>query len=296
MLAAPSDPAELRTRWDLLQQIRQSLESDLGVLEEIFAAWRAGTIETVDESFEFTVPLTTAGDPGEACTTASPEVPKTLNDLWQRYGVGVFVTWSTGRSDKQIPVTPTTSQIATRIPDLVTLSIVEHQHGMPVITASSGHLVMDDWSKTEYFTLEKSLFGRRSLALTFSDDGIVIGVAVEGAASLAEAAAAVGQLPAAVADGVGSLNTAVSGLSAARRAELSQVKQQVELEQQRITNAGLHATVADAARLQRLRQAQAILDTQTAIGKADPRLLSLLGAGSDRDWPTVPASGGAPFE
>lgn len=98
------------------------------------------------------------------------------------------------------------------------VSIVEYQQGVPVVTASSRHLVMDDRSKTEYFLLEKSLFGRRSLALTFNDDGIVTGVAVEGAPSLAEAASAVGQLPTAVASGLGSLNTTVSGVAAARRA------------------------------------------------------------------------------
>ena len=222
VLADSADPGAPRARWDLLQQVRQSLESDLGVLNAHFAAWRAGTIETLDESFEFTVPLTelksTAGEPGEACTTPSPEAPKTLPDLWRRYGVGVTVTWGAGRSDKHIPVTPTTSQIATRIPDPVMVSIVEYQQGVPVVTASSRHLVMDDRSKTEYFLLEKSLFGRRSLALTFNDDGIVTGVAVEGAASLAEAASAVGQLPTAVASGLGSLNTTVSGVAAARRA------------------------------------------------------------------------------
>jgi hypothetical protein len=291
VLADPADPGSLRARWDLLQEVRQSLESDLGVLDAHFAAWHAGTIETADESFEFTVPLTelksTAGEPGEACTTELPDAPKTLPDLWRRYGVGVSVTWGAGRSDKQIPVTPQASQIATRIPDLVMVSIVEHQQGVPVVTASSRHLVMDDQSKTEYFLLEKSLFGRRSLALTFEDDGIVTGVAVEGAASLAEAASAIGQLPAAVASGLGSLNTTVSGVATARRAaqeaELAQVKQQVELEQQRITKAGLQATAADAARLQRLQQVKALLDTQTAIGKADPRLLTPLGPGADRD-------------
>jgi hypothetical protein len=81
---------------------------------------------------------------------------------------------------------------------------------------------------------------------------------------------------------------------AAQEAELAQVKQQVELEQQRITKAGLQATPADAARLQRLQQVKALLDTQTAIGKADPRLLTLRGPGADRDWDPVRANGGTP--
>lgn len=302
VLADPTDQGALRARWDLLQQVRQSLESDLNVLDTHFAAWRAGTIETVDESFEFTVPLTelkgTAGELGEACNTDSPEAPKTLPDLWRQYGVGVTAAWGAGRTNNLVPVTAKTSQIATRLPDLVTLSIVEHQHGVPVITASSRHLVIDDRSKVEYFPLEKSLFGRRSLALTFNDDGIVTGIAVEGAANLAEAASAVGQLPTAVASGLGSLNTTVSGLTTARRAaqeaELAQVKQQVELEQQRLTKAGLQATAADAARLQRLQQVKALLDSQTAIGKADPRLLTLLGSGTDLERTPARGDGGAP--
>jgi hypothetical protein len=290
-------------RWDLLQRVRQSLESERDILDAHFAAWRAGTIETVDEAFEFAVPLTelrsSAGQPDAACSDESPEPPKTLHDLWTRYGVGVVATWGDGRAGGEVKVQPASSQIVTRIPDRVTLSVVERQHGVPVVTASSTHLVMDDYSEVEYFTLEKSLFGRRSLALTFDGDGVVTGVAVEGAASLAEAASATGQLPAAVGGGIGSLNTAVSGLATARRAareaELAQVKQQVELEQQRVTAAGLHATAADAARLQRLQQVRTLLDTQVAISKADPRFVaSLLGPGTDPDWYQAPASGGAP--
>ena len=301
VLANPAGTAASTARWDLLQRVKQSLEGELDVLDAHFAAWRAGTIETVDEAFEFAVPLTalgsSAGKPDEAGAKPSPEAPKTLADLWTRYGVGVVATWSAARSEKQIAVTPTTSQIATRIPDPVTISIIECQQKVPVMTGSSRHLVMDDRSKIEYFPLEKSLFGRRSLALNFDENGSVTGVAVEGAASLAEAASAVAQLPAAVGGGVGSVNTAVSGLATARRAaqeaELAQVKQQVELEQQKITQAGLHATAADAARLQHLQQLQTLLNTQTAISKADPRLVTL-NAGTDLDWYQAPATKGAP--
>lgn len=289
-------------RWDLLQRVKQSLESERDLLDAHFAAWRAGTIETVDEAFEFAVPLSelrgSAGQPDAACSEESPESPKTLHHLWTQYGVGVAASWGDGRGGQQVNVHPTSSQIATRIPDRVTLSVVEHQHGVPVVTASSTHLVMDDYSEVEYFTLEKSLFGRRSLALTFDGDGVVTGVAVEGAASLAQAASATGQLPAAIDGGIGSLNTAVSGLATARRsareAELAQVKQQVELAQQRVTAAGLHATAADAARLQRLQQLRTLLDTQAAISKADPRLVaSLPNPGTDPDWYQAPANGGA---
>jgi hypothetical protein len=296
-------PDTAAARWDLLQRVRQSLESERDLLDAHFAAWRAGTIETADEAFEFAVPLTelqsSAEQLGPACSEKSPEAPKTLHDLWTRYGVGAAATWGAGRSGRQVGIQAEPSQIATRIPDRVTLSVVEHQHGVPVVTASSTHLVMDDYSEVEYFRLEKSLFGRRSLALTFDGDGVVTGVAVEGAASLAEAASAAGQLPAAVGAGVGSLNTAVSGLATARRAareaELAQVKQQVELEQQRITEAGLHATAADAARLQRLQQLRTLLDTQAAISKSDPRLVaSLPGPSTHPDWYQAPANEGAP--
>jgi hypothetical protein len=303
-LTDPADTPMLAARWDLLQRVRQSLESELSVLGAHFDAWHAGLTETVDEVFEFAVPLTaletSVGPLGSACSQESPKVPENLGELWTRYGVGVTAAWATGRGSQNVPVEPSSSQIATRVPDLVTLSVIEHRHGEAVVTASERHLVVDDYSQVKCFTLDKSRFGRRSLALTFDDQGMLTGVAVEGSASLADAASAAGQLPGAFSSGVSSLNTAVSGLATARRAaqdaQLAQVKQQVDLEQQKITQAGLLATAADAARLQRLQQLQAILTTQTAISQADPRLVSLLGTGTgpDLDWYQAPANGGAP--
>lgn len=278
-----ADPAAAdRARWDLLERMHRSLAAELAILDTHRAAWRDGLRQTVDEIFEFTVPLADVKLPEEkAATETSPAAPANLTELWKRHGIGVRAAWAAERGTATVPLTPATSQLVTRVPDLVTLSVVQRVHGVPVVTATSRHLVMDDRSRVAYHPLEKSLFGRRSRSLTFDTDGVLTGLSVEGAAVLAEAATAAGALPAAFAGGLGSANSAVSGLATARRAaqeaELARVKQEVELEQQRITQAGLRATAADAARLQHLKQVRDILETETAIGKADPRLLAATG-------------------
>lgn len=274
----PDDAATSRARWDLLEQIHQSLRADLAVLDAHLAAWRDSTIHTVDESFEFAVPLAQVEIPdGEPSNEKSPTAPTTLAELWNRHGIGVTASWAEERRAAVKPA-PKENQLVTRTPDLLTLSVVKWTQGERVVTSTSRHLVMDEKSALVYHTLEKSLFGRRSVGLTFDADGALTGLTMEGSAALAEAVSAAGRLPAAVVAGLGSANSGVSGLATARRAaleaELAQVKQEVELEQQRITQAGLHATATDAARLERLKQRRSLLETEAALAKADPRALT----------------------
>jgi hypothetical protein len=168
--------------------------------------------------------------------------------------------------------------------------VVERLQDNTVVTSRCTALVADAYSPVAEYELKRTLFGRRSLDVSLSTNGYLTGVAVEGASALAEAAKALAAAPAGVATGIDSYSKVRTGLATARRAgldvRLAQVKAEVDLRQQEITAAGLDVTSADAARLQQLKQVQAILDAQSAIAKADPsQVAELTGhAGADLSW------------
>jgi hypothetical protein len=291
----PGDSAVLRPQLQALRETQRLLDERIAVLDAHYAAWLAGRVTTVDDQFELVVKLAdlpaTAEEAekqfeGSALSDTSPgAAPASLGELWTRYGLAVLARWERPRE---------ASDLVTREAEPVTISVVEHVSGQPVVTSRSRHLVADARSPLRVYRLERSWFGRRSLALSFSENGYLSGVDAEGAASLGEAAKALAGVPAALASGVDSFTKVQGGLTSARQAgltaEVSRVKSQVELHQQEILAAGVNVTAGDAARLERLKQLKEILDAQAAIKDVDPALVTAAkdAAGADLAWYSGP--------
>jgi hypothetical protein len=291
LIADPSTAPHIGPRLEALREVATATESRLATLEAHYATWLATRRTTVDDTFEIEVALKDLpqslemaheryGDPGSVSTPLS--APLDLAGLWQRFGVGVIAQWT--RRGDDVAAWPPPGKVMSekclvvRKAEPLDLLVVEHHHEQPVITGRSRHLVADASSPHDELELKRSLFGRRSLTATLSDNGYLAGIDAEGAAILGEAAKALSGATGSVVGGLDSVNKLQSGLATARQAgltaELARVKAQVELRQQELLAAGLDATEDQATELTRLTQLKGILEAQAAIKKLDPTFVS----------------------
>jgi hypothetical protein len=297
----PRQSESLAPKLRHLREIQRSLDERIKALDILYQAWLATRVASVDDQFEIVVPLAdllgnieqTQEKFGVPASESSPKPPTNMTDLWNRYGLTVLATWTSARETQNQPA-PAATKVFARLAEPVTLSVVEHTEDIPVVTKRHRALVADSRSPIVSYELKRTLFGRRSLDLSFSANGYLTGVGVEGAATLGEAGKALAGAPAALASGIDSYTKAQTGIASAQRAglesRLAQVKAEVELRQQQLLADGLDLTGSDAARLERLKQLQSILDTQSVISKADPSLVAALQAqsGHDLDWYSPP--------
>jgi hypothetical protein len=299
----PGDSAALRPQLQALRETQGLLDERIAALDAHYAAWLATRVTSVDDQFELVVkladlPATIANAAsmygGEPLSDESPgSVPGEPGDLWRRYGFAVLAVWARKRADAD-QVASATPGLVVREAEPVTICVVEHVSRQAVVTSRSRHLVADTRSPLRVYRLKRNWFGRRSLAITFSENGYLSGVDAEGSAALGEAAKALAGAPAALGSGVGSFTQLQGGLAAARRAglaaELSRVKIQVGLRQQEILGAGLDVTAGDAARLAQLKQLREILEAQAAVKDVDPALVTAAktAAAEDLRWYSAP--------
>lgn len=305
--AGSGDLAELRR----VQALIAAIGVQLTAADGHFRTWRSSKVETLDQAFELRVALADIpprmADAGWAAggTATGTGPPKNLQELWERYGVGIEASWLGGsttprsQQEKQA-IAAKTDHVYTRVAELLELRLVQ-AHGADVVeTGRQRALVADEWSKVKDFKLKSSWFGRKSLALAFDADGFVSTVSVEGSSALAAGLAAAGGVTDGFTSGVEGGTKAFNAVRSAGRAsldaELARVKGEVELRQQRLLASGLDATTADTVELQRLQQLQGILDAQTKIAGVDPMLVANLAqrAGGDLAWYHAPGPAAPP--
>lgn len=292
----PGESATLRPQLQALRETQRLLDERITALDAHYAAWLAGRVTSVDDQFELVVRLAdlpaTIEDAdtkfgGKALSDTSPGAPEDPGHLWKRYGLAVLAKWARRRADTDQVATTEPDELAAREAEPITISVVEHVSEQPVVTSRSRHLVADTRSPLRVYRLKRSWFGRRSLAISFSENGYLSGVDAEGAAAFGEAAKALAGTPATLESGVDSFTKLQSGLATARQAglaaELSRVKSQVEQRQQEILAAGPDVTAGDAALLARLKQLKEIFETQTAIKDVDPSLVATVKAAAVED-------------
>lgn len=311
------------------QRVLQRLgEQQLTPIVAHYRAWRELQVRTSVDVFEFAVslqdltmkePLTPRPDPKDSSPDddagntlrdkgSAPQLvrPESLTQLWDLFGVGVEAEWelesrtvgepTTVRSTdwSSYPSTAVkTNEIVVRHPDMLRMRVVREIAGRLVASTWSRHAVVDEYSRHQVFHLATSWLGRRSLTLSFDEYGLPNGVSTEGSSSAAAGLQSLAGAPQAFAGGVEGATSVRSQLAGARRsgvaAELARVKGEVELRQQRLVAAGLDATEGDVVQLERLKQYQAILETQSNIAGADPDLVARLVSGGGLDWYSAPS-------
>ena len=206
-----SDPASahsLHPQLEALGAVADGIDSRLTTLGAHYAAWLATRRKTVDETFEVEAPLAELpqtleaaelryGGPASSITDRL-EGPLDLKAMWLRFGLGVLATWER-RPAAAAPWKPGRTLpaqcLVVREAEPLRLVVVEHEYGRPAVTGRSRHLVADATSPHHELELRRSLFGRRSLTVSFSDNGYLAGIDVEGAASVGEAAKALSGVP-----------------------------------------------------------------------------------------------------
>ncbi len=287
--------ADLGAVWRL-RTLLAVVDEQLAPVDAHFRAWRASKRTTSDEYFEIRItvdelPQQVAGQGGG---TPALNPPTTLQELWERFGMGVRASWPDGAAQAGA-VGTNTGTVYTRRPRLLALDFVKQVGNAVVVTDRHWQYVASAASAVVAYQLEKSWLGHRSLSLTFDSDGFVSSVSTEGSSDLAAALAAAESIPTSFTNGLESGTKAYTDVQAARRAsleaELARVKDEVNLRSQQLLAAKDQATAADAVRLARLQQLQQILDAQAKIRGADPALVAELArqAGGELAWYTPPA-------
>ncbi|MCL3861245.1 hypothetical protein [Actinotalea sp. K2] len=305
---AIGQPGASRGRLAELTAMSRDVTEELGRLQAVYAAWRASTRTVTEEPFELRITPSALPATSHASGTFSPgpaetPAPTTLGALARDFGIGVHGTWvrpASGRTTTTEPPSPRSDQILVRRPDVLEVTVTQHKDSRVLLLARSRHLVVDEHSTHEAFTLTRSRWGRRSLSLAFDGDGLLTTIGTEGDAVLATAAEALAGVPAAFAGGIEGATSVDAALRAARsaaaEADLATLTREIDLREKRLLSAGLDATEGDAVGLQRLQQLQQLLQAQKEIRAIDPTLVEALrpSAGGDLDWYTRPPAGGPP--
>ncbi|HUK76848.1 MAG TPA: hypothetical protein VL117_04515 [Thermoleophilia bacterium] len=276
--------------------------SQAGALDEHFRAWRATTLVTRLEHYEFLLELDTlvaartspvlengrlrsagAGSDEQAAALAAVQA------AFEALGVVVVVDDEPGFSGPTAPAAPAApapsppgqNELLVRLPRRVRLTAYELDGGVLVQRSSNPALVMDRRCPRVTVRLAKTLFGKRTLKLGFSAGSALQSLhvaATSEAAGLAEAADA---LPNAVALGLDRSRRIVGRVAALRGAELDQrlavLTRQLQLKRQEIAQAGLLATegsYGELAALKRqvelLQQRKELLALEADLGVAAP--------------------------
>lgn len=290
-----SDSDETTDRYEISERLR-SAQVALGVaraesakLDTVFNAWRATTITTRTETYEILMTLDELRRSGArigpddrpafgAGGKRSPAAGKARR-LWRDLGIVVVLE---ERKGEEHPADEPSlhNKITVRSPRRVTLSLFKKDEAsvaakLPfdkakaVLIESKPHLVMDGLCDLQTITFRKSILAKRTGSFTFSALGTLTGFSTTRTASAAALADTAQALPGTAAAGLEQAKKLSDDASALRNrsidARLAELKNEVAIKQQEISLAGLHATEAQAAELERLKQQEQILKEQQAI-------------------------------
>jgi hypothetical protein len=285
-----------------LRALLAIVDEQLSLVDVHFRTWRSSKRTTVDQYFELRVAIDEIPeqlDENGGGSSPGSAPPTTVLDLWQRFGSSVYAIWVDPPIDAT-GVGSSNNTVYSRRPRVLELRFVTRVGGKQILTDSRRLSVASAKSRVDAYKLEKSWLGRKSLLLTFDSDGFVASASTEGSSNLAAGLAAAESLPSAFTSGLETGTKLYSDAQAARRAsleaELARVKERMDLQSQQLLAAKASVTAADAVRLERLQQLQAILDAQAKITAVDPALVTELTkqAADDPAWYPPPVSAGSP--
>ena len=287
--------ADDKTRGESLGAVRAlegalaTARAEIAALDQHFRAWRATTIATRLEDYEFLLELDTlaaarprpeivdgrlqssgAGDAGNVAALAAVQA------AFDALGVLVVVEDDAGAAPAALegglaerPALDE-NEILVRLPRRVRLTTYGlDATGRFVKRSSSAALVMDGRCGYATVTIAKRLFGKRSIKLGFSSSSALESLRMTATSEAAGAADAAGSLANATGLGLERSRRIVGRVAALRSAGLDQqisvLTKELQLKRQEIAQAGLLATAGSYAQLAALERQVALLTQRKTL-------------------------------
>ncbi len=262
-----------------------SARAQVGALDEHFRAWRATTIATRLENYEFLLELDTlvaaqalpalaggclrsagSGDGENVAAMAAVQA------AFEALGVVVVVEGDPGAANGEAAARPSVeeNEILVRLPRRVRLTTYELIAGGQLVKRSStAALVMDGRCRHTTLRIAKTLFGKRAVKLGFSAGSALESLRIAATSEAAGVADTAGALANAAGLGLERSRRIVGRVAALRSAGLDQqlavLTKELQLKRQEIAQAGLLATAGSYAELASLKREVALLEQRKAL-------------------------------
>jgi hypothetical protein len=263
-----------------------SARAEVSALDEHFRAWRATTIATRLENYEFLLELDTlvaaqalpalAGGGLRSAGSGDDEnvaAMAAVQAAFEALGVVVIVADEPGRAAAaEAAARPSVdeNEILVRLPRRVRLTTYELlAAGQLVKRSSTAALVMDGRCRHTTVRISKALFGKRAVKLGFSAGSALESLRIAATSDAAGAADTAGALANAAGLGLERSKRIVGRVAALRSAgvdqQISVLTRQLQLKRQEIAQAGLLATAGSYAELASLKREVALLEQRKAL-------------------------------
>ena len=288
-IADPIARREAERQVASLARLLTDSEAELARLTILFQAWWHGHQEKEEQSINALweqrhlprlVGATLDWD------SAARDVDPTARSVWDEYGVALARddTYAPREQPPDIVHGDPERQhqgIWVRHPRLGVLHVVHSRpDGAVRIERTERRLLMDDKCQREFIPLDKGLFGKRSLTLSFSSLGALTGIK-ESRTGAGDLSNALGAIPAGAAGALESTSKMLATINALRASEdteaVADLKRQIERKTQDLNSKGLDANEDDFAELQRLKQMVEIVNARKTLAGASPALVGGLG-------------------
>ena len=288
-----------------------SARAEIAALDEHFRAWRATTIATRLEDYEFLLELDTlvaaealpelaggrlrssgSGDEANAAAMAA------VQGAFEALGVVVIVEDDPGgdaaaeQDGHSVRPPVEENELLVRLPRRVRLATYGLDAAGGLLKRSStAALVMDGRCRHVTVRVSKTLFGKRAVKLGFSAGSALASLRVAATSEAAGLAGTAELLPGAVGLGLERSKRIVDRVAALRSAGLDQqisvLTRELQLKRQEIAQAGLLATAGSYAELATLKRQVALLEQRKALAALEAELGIAAPAAAEPDAATV---------
>lgn len=276
-LAVP-DPAKMKTEREAvatLARLKADNERELDRANQLFAAWRAGTLKETKVVYDELVDLASLPTWYAGALTFGTDAEGKRVETFFETALGVAAVVSENGTATSAPDTVTTpptvktDRFYYRKPRRVQIAHAVGTAQKSALTSSERVLVMDRAAELVDVPIRKSLSGKRSTGVSMSELGAITKITYGGTASADAGLQALAGVPAAFGgalDTVSKARTTLDGLrNAPQERELDSLKRAVALEEERLKLAGQSATAADYAELARLKQDAEIAELRSKL-------------------------------
>jgi hypothetical protein len=274
-----------------LEKDMASARSQLARLDELFKAWRATTITSRVEDYEFTLSLDDIEKAGPrvdaqgeltwACTNEDDAARRAVQAVLDGLELLVTVAPAPGTAD-DAALEPTPQElrdehgIVIRWPRHVQLTTYQKKGDKLVRRASTPALIMDAACHHEVVgeastSLLNQLFGKHKVQMGFSAGGGLRSLHVASSSQAAALADTLGALPGGIATSLEQSKRIVDRVGGLREAavaqEIGRLSDQIKLKQLELDQAGLAATSDSYIELRQLKRRVELLTQQKALGE-----------------------------